>query len=635
MKHYIIAMAALAAGTAAQAQTMNVYTGRVVTAVTATPDDMTYTEGGTILNILGKEFAVSDIDSIVVSTDKVEDNTVLVRYDGSEAWVTVAGNVAKNLTTTVVGAYIGIMQDASLEKEITYTLEGSSDNGAFYMDGELKATIVLNGVTLTSKKGAAIDIDNGKRIAVKLAEGTVSTLADAADGKQKACFRVNGHTEFAEGGTLCITGNAKHAFFGDEYVELKKTTGTIKVLASKKDAFNVNQYFLMKGGTVSATGVGDDGIQVSKTDDTDDELNGQVIIKGGKLNLDITAEAAKGIKCDDSLSVSGGEIYITTSGNGTYDNDDADVKGSACMKADASITVSGGTLTLKSTGAGGKGMSADGDINISGGTLSVTTTGQQYVYNNLDTSPKGIKADGNVNISGGDIEVTATGGEGSEGIESKNIMTIDGGNIVVNTYDDCLNATNNITINGGRIFASASGNDGIDSNGTLTINGGLVIAMGTREPEEGFDCDQNTFTITGGTLIGLGGGSSTPTSSTTTQPVTVTSVSQLNEGRYLTLADSDGNNIFAFRMPRTYSQAKMLVSSPKMSVGSSYSVGTATAATGTGEWQGYIAEASVEGGSNTSTFTQSQTVNTSGNGGGGPGGGGGGRPGGGGGGWGW
>ena len=415
-------------------------------------------------------------------------------------------------------------------------------------------------------------------------------------------------------------------------MELKKTTGTITVLGSKKDAFNVNQYFLMKGGTVSATNVGDDGIQVSKTDDDTDELNGQVIIKGGKLTLDITAEAAKGIKCEDSLSVSGGEIYITTSGGGTYDSDDADVKGSACMKADSTITVSGGTLTLKSTGAGGKGMSADGDINISGGTVNVTTTGQQYVYNSLDTSPKGIKADGNVNISGGDITVTATGGEGSEGIESKNVMTIDGGNIVVNTYDDCFNATNNITINGGRILANATNNDGIDSNGTLTITGGLVIAMGTREPEEGFDCDQNTFTITGGTLIGLGGGSSTPTSSTTTQPVTVTTVSQLSEGKYLTLADSDGNNIFAFKMPRTYSQATMLVSSPKMSVGSSYSIGTAATATGTDEWQGYIAEASVESGSTTSTFTQSQTVNASG--GGNPGGGGG-RPGGGGGGWGW
>lgn len=635
MKHYVISLAALAISASATAQTMNIYTGHVVTAVTATPDDMTYTEGGTKLTVAGKEFSVSDVDSIVVNNDKVKDNTVLVAYNGTEAWVTIAGNVAKNLTTTVSGADVSIVQDADLKDEITYTLQGQSENGSFYMDGELKATIVLNGLTLTSATGAAIDIDNGKRIAVKLAEGTVNTLADAADGSQKACFRVNGHTEFAEGGTLIITGNAKHAFFGDEYVELKKTVGNITVLKAKKDAFNVNQYFLMKGGTLTASGVGDDGIQVSKTKDDTDELNGQVMINGGKLKLDITAEAAKGIKCEDSLTVSGGEIDITTSGGGTYDTDDADVKGSAAMKADATITISGGTLTLKSTGAGGKGMSADGDINISGGTINVSTTGQQYVYNRLDTSPKGIKADGNVNISGGDIYVSATGGEGSEGIESKNILTIDGGNIVVNTYDDALNATNNITINGGRVLASATGNDGIDSNGTLTITGGLVIAMGTRQPEEGFDCDQNTFTITGGTLIGLGGGTSNPTSSTTTQPVSIISNQQYSSGKYLTLADSEGNNIFAFKLPRDYSQATLLVSSPKMSVGSSYTLGTATTATGTDEWQGFIAEASVEGGTSTTTFTQSQTVNGSGGSGGGPGGGGGGWPGGGGGGWGW
>lgn len=628
MKQYIISLAAIAIGTSASAQTMNIYTGHVVTAVTATPDDMTYTENGTKLCLAGKEFGIADVDSIVVNADIVKDNTVLVAYNGAEAWVTVAGNVAKNLTTTVSGADVSIVQDAALEDEITYTLQGQSDNGSFYMDGELKATIVLNGLTLSSSTGAAIDIDNGKRIAVKLAEGTVNTLTDAAEGSQKACFRVNGHTEFAEGGTLVITGNAKHAFFGDEYVELKKTVGNITVLKSKKDAFNVNQYFLMKGGTLTATNIGDDGIQVSKTNDDTDELNGQVIIEGGKVKLDITAEAAKGIKCDDSLTVNGGEIEITTTGNGTYDSEDNDVKGSAALKSDATITITDGTLTLKSTGAGGKGMSADADINISGGTINVTTTGKQYVYGQLDTSPKGIKADNNVNISGGDIYVSATGGEGSEGIESKNIMTIDGGNIVVNTYDDGLNATNHIGINGGRMLVNATGNDGIDSNGTLTITGGIVISMGARQPEEGFDCDQNTFTITGGTLIGLGGGTSNPTASTTTQPVTIVNNQQYSEGRYLTLADSEGNNIFAFKLPRAFSQATLLVSSPKMQVGSSYTLGTASTATGNDEWQGFIGEASVEGVSNTSTFTQSQTVNGSG---GGPGGGGGGWPGGGGG----
>ncbi len=55
-------------------------------------------------------------------------------------------------------------------------------------------------------------------------------------------------------------------------------------------------------------------------------------------------------------------------------------------------------------------------------------------------------------------------------------------------YDDCMNASNSIVINGGSIYCYSSGNDGIDSNGTLTITGGVVIASGTTSPEDGFDC---------------------------------------------------------------------------------------------------------------------------------------------------
>lgn len=110
-----------------------------------------------------------------------------------------------------------------------------------------------------------------------------------------------------------------------------------------------------------------------------------------------------------------------------------------------------------------------------------------------------------------------TGGEGSEGIESKNVMTINGGDIAVYAYDDCLNASNNITINGGSVYCYSTGNDGVDSNGTLTITGGTVVASGTTSPEDGFDCDQNTFKITGGTVLGIGGGTSTPTANSCIQ----------------------------------------------------------------------------------------------------------------------
>lgn len=66
----------------------------------------------------------------------------------------------------------------------------------------------------------------------------------------------------------------------------------------------------------------------------------------------------------------------------------------------------------------------------------------------------------------------ATGGEGSEGIESKSVLTVNEGTVAALCYDDCMNASNSIVLNGGNIYCYSSGNDGIDSNGTLTITGG-------------------------------------------------------------------------------------------------------------------------------------------------------------------
>ena len=91
------------------------------------------------------------------------------------------------------------MQDANLAEEITYSLSGSSSNGSFYMDGDYKATLALNNLTLTNTNGAAIDIENGKRIAVVLT-GT-NTLTDSSNGNQNACFYIDGHPEFTGTGS--------------------------------------------------------------------------------------------------------------------------------------------------------------------------------------------------------------------------------------------------------------------------------------------------------------------------------------------------------------------------------------------------------------------------------------------------
>lgn len=139
-----------------------------------------------------------------------------------------------------------------------------------------------------------------------------------------------------------------------------------------------------------------------------------------------------------------------------------------------------------------------GNIYISGGTITVTCTA---------TAAKGIKCDGDMNITGGTISVTTSGNNG-EGIESKNYLNITGGHITVNSNDDAINSAQDMTIEGGYVYAHATNNDGIDANGNCYIRGGVVYAIGASSPEIAIDVnseEQKKLYITGGTIIAVGG----------------------------------------------------------------------------------------------------------------------------------
>ncbi|MGI6222302.1 MAG: carbohydrate-binding domain-containing protein [Prevotella sp.] len=557
----ILTAAALCSSLAAGAQTLNVVVGEVTYQIPAEQaGDMIYSDG-TSLTILNKTFTLSDITKMYIDGTEVTDNTVSIDWDGSSADVKVAGNAMQYLTVTASGADVSIVQSEDLADEITYTLSGSSTDGSFYMDGELKATVVLNGLSLTNQDDYAINIENGKRIAIELADGTDNYLADgttSTSGDCKAALMVNGHTEFDGSGTLTLTGNYKHAFWGDEYVKVKSGTGTITVAGAVKDGFNINQYFQQNDGDIIIDNVGDDGIQVGKDDDDDTENNGMILLYGGTQNINITATAAKGLNAEGDIIVGestddeGGSYTITTSGDGEYDSDEADTKACAAMKSDANMTINAGTLTLSSSGTGGKGINVDSTLVINGGTINITTTGTQYVYGSLDSSPKGIKAEGDITINGGTISVTCTGGEGSEGIESKSEMTINGGTITGYTYDDAINCTSNLYIKGGTITVVTTNNDGIDANANIYISGGTLAAYGGSAPECGIDAAEGYgIYITGGTVLGVGGTSSTPSSTTGSQAyVNVSSSVTANS----TITISDGSTTLAsFTVPSTYS----------------------------------------------------------------------------------
>ncbi len=245
---------------------------------------------------------------------------------------------------------------------------------------------------------------------------------------------------------------------------------------------------------------------------------------------------------------------------------------------------------------------------MTSGSLKVITTGEQYVYSDdVDSSAKAIKAKGNLTISGGTVLVSALGGEGSEGIESKNILTISGGEVLVNCYDDCINAANHIQFDGGDIYCYSTGNDAIDSNGTISVTGGTIVAIGTTVPESGIDCDENTFAITGGTLLGIGGTTSNPTASACTQASVIYN-GQLSKGTLFSIVSSDASHVMSYTIPCAYNPTTILFSSASLAQGSSYTIYTGGSVSGGSEFYGLVTSADYTAGTSSDTFTASSLV---------------------------
>ena len=161
-----------------------------------------------------------------------------------------------------------------------------------------------------------------------------------------------------------------------------------------------------------------------------------------------------------------------------------------------------------------------------------------------------IYSEGNLTIEGsGTLKVYGRQEEG-EGIatETKDI-TINGGDIYIESADDGLNAGGDggiITINNGNIFIKASG-DGIDSNKDLIINGGTIYTMGSSiGGDAGIDTD-GKFEINGGEVIAIGSDMlQNPDNISKQKYVSFSLNSKITSGSNISLKDNNGNEISTF-----------------------------------------------------------------------------------------
>ncbi len=225
--------------------------------------------------------------------------------------------------------------------------------------------------------------------------------------------------------------------------------------------------------------------------------------------------------------------------------------------------------------------SAAGAVLVLEGENTVSGSHVARIYKDKEGEKKLWKQDGaiysymSMNVFGpGSLSLTAD----NEGLDTELHLTVNGGDISIRAGNDGINTNEDgvsvTTINGGRLRILAGmgeEGDGIDSNGYLVINGGIVISSAKPESDAGLDSDLGSY-IHGGTVIALGSTMDWAESDSNQVTMNLQFASRQSGGELLTVTRADGTVLFAYDPSlgdiRQYQGA--VISSPNFRVGESY-----------------------------------------------------------------
>ena len=495
------------------------------------------------------------------SVCKAEDITI--RYNGSTAKVTQ--KVKDSVTVTTEGASVRI-ESLYKDHKLTLRLKGKSDNGQLILKTAGKANVTLDGLELTSQEGAPLDLKNKKKVEVPAAKGTVNTLTITACND---------------------TANHKAATIWAKDKLLLSGKGTLNVIA---------------------TGDGCRGIKTKK-DITIEELTLNVTTSGDNLG-----EKPFGFGGFPGMPEGG---FPMPEGGFPMPEGGFPMPEGGFQMPEGGFPPFGNDSTRRGgfPGFGGGFPSFGNDSTMRGGfPMGGFPMGGFPGFGNRDendeedgeeggfggfagkrkyiASTKGIASKGKITINSGNATA------GAEGIEGKDGIVFNGGNVDVFSPDDAINANATIEFNGANVTARSKGNDAVDSNpkgGFFMPFGGnnnnkdtepaIVIRDGTvyawsavGSPEEGLDCDFAPLVVEGGTIFSVGGGMgempSVPSNENAKQPTVLLIGINIVKEEPVNIYDADGKLIDSVTIPFSLKRSASLVSCPAFKLGNAYTVKT-------------------------------------------------------------
>jgi hypothetical protein len=378
---------------------------------------------GTSSTTTGTAQAVS-LDTLAADTHYDADD--LTWDAATEVAVTLADG-ASSVTSGSPDAVTVDSDTVTISAAGTYRLSGSLTDGQIVVAAAEEDTvrIILDGASVSSSTGSPFVVQSADEAIVYLADGTSSSLTDAAtyadqgtDAPNAALYSMADLT-IAGTGTLTVDGNYNDGISSKDGLVLAAGTATVD---AADDGIVGKDYAVLLDGAYQVSAAGDG----FKSDNEEDDGRGWVLINGGTLSV---SAGDDGIKAYNTLTIAAGNTTVEESEEGLEAQHIVMAGGTASVTAnDDGVNASGGSTTTASGQGAGGGMG--------GGSMEV--------------------GDYTVEVTGGLLTINSQG----DGLDSNGNASISGGTVVVN------GPTNN-------------GNGALDVNGELAVTGGTVAAAGS------------------------------------------------------------------------------------------------------------------------------------------------------------
>ena len=436
-----------------------------------------------------------------------------------------------------------------------FTVTGSLKDGMIRVNAEDKVKLRLSGMSLTNSTGPAIYFENAEKAFITITEDTENYLSDGTEYSVEdadAALFSNDDLEIKGAGKLTINANYKHGIASDD--DLAIENGTI-IITSNEHGIKANDKVSVTGGTIDITAKTGKGIKAGL----------ELVIDDGVIS--IVSEESEGMESKGTLTINGGDINIISADDGINTGNE-----NLASEQSGGKTFNEGEMPQRSDSGEIPRMKGNRQMNGEMPEMGEMPQGGRMMQQAGENGeiPR-MKGNRQMNGEMPEMSEMPQGGRMMQQAGENGEMSQDGRMGGFGKVDEETAAAHAITINGGNIYIKANG-DGIDSNGSLTINGGKIVIDGPEMRGNGPFDSEGEMKINGGEVVTLSsaGMLQLPNNSDGQSILSVILSNQGKAGDKVTVKDSEGNEVFTHTAATGY--MALLYSSPDVKEGNEYSI---------------------------------------------------------------